>query len=103
MRNLLVPLFFVVPSLSFASVDCEEKIVQLISHSNGQVYFMTDSVCTANWCQLAWTDASRVGKGYSMLLAAKSAERKVWFRWANLNSCSGGAPLYTSPDYMYLK
>jgi hypothetical protein len=99
-KVLLILTASLISDLAFASADCAETVMNVISHSSGQVFFTTDQTCPANWCYLNWSTPDAIKNGYAMLLSAKTSGKRVSFRWNSISSCSTVNAVYASPDFM---
>ncbi len=86
-----------------ANIDCVETVTAVIIHSNGGVFFQTDQTCSGTWCQLAWSDAETLKKGYAMLLQAKALGAPLGFDWASISACSQFNAWAASPMYVFEK
>jgi len=84
------------------AVNCAEKVTNVIAHSNGQIYFQTDTTCAANWCQLYWSDAKMIDRAYAALLTALTTDKTVVFEWNSLTSCTSQNQVYAVPGYVAL-
>ena len=98
----LMTLLIVFSATEAYAVKCTEKVTNVISHSNGGVYFQTDSTCEG-WCQLVWGSNENINRGYSLLLTAKTTNSNVVFHWSGIPDCSSMNGDSASPDYMRLK
>ena len=84
-----------------ADVWCLETVTQVIMHSNGGVYFTTNATCPS-WCQLNWSTADAISKGYAMLLSANAQGKQVNFDWPSLSNCTTQNATYASPGALDL-
>lgn len=102
-KNLLVKLA-VICNIVFAApamaASCNEGVLNIISHSNGNIYFTTDTTCP-NWCMLSG-NPSFIKQSYAMLLTAQAANKKVTFAWPILTGCNERNEVYSMPDYMVI-
>ena len=97
---------FVLLFLSFnilADVPCNEKITQVITHGNGNVYFKTDGSCSDGWCFLDWNNREAIEAGYSLLLTAKVSDSFVQIQWPDIDSCSEKNVSFAVPRWMGIK
>lgn len=92
--------FLLTPS-AFAVVDCIEKVGNVISHTNGVIFFTTDQTC-ASWCQVGG-DATTVKNSYAMLLIAQASGKKMVFNWADISTCDAKNKTYAIPGYMVIR
>lgn len=86
-----------------ADVPCHEKITQVITHGNGNIYFKTDSTCSDGWCFLDWNTREAIEAGYSLLLTAKASDSFVQIQWADIDSCSDKNVTFAVPRWMGVK
>jgi hypothetical protein len=87
-RAFLATLLLVAASSNcFAGTWCSENILQIKVYPTGAVIFITDQTC-GNGCQVGGSTDAIVNRGYSLLLAAKTAGKPVTFYWSNISSCS---------------
>lgn len=82
------------------AATCGEKVVNIISHSNGNIYFTTDHTCP-NWCQLGGNPAF-IKQSYAMFLTARANDKYIEFAWNNLASCGEKNEVYAIPDFLVL-
>jgi len=85
-------------STTATAAFCNESIVTIISHSNGNIYFTTDLTCV-NWCQFTG-NTSFVKQSYAMLLSAQLSNKKLGFAWNDLASCNEKNKVYAIPDFV---
>jgi hypothetical protein len=87
---------------SEASALCTESVINVIVHTNGNIYFMTDKTCSGNWCQLnlAAGNASVNKSAYAMLMTAMTTSKPISFQWDVISDCTQQNAIYTSPAYM---
>jgi hypothetical protein len=83
-----------------SAATCNEKVINIISHSNGNIYFTTDQTCPS-WCQLAGNPAF-IKQSYAMFLTAGATDKTIAFAWNNLASCGEKNAVYAIPDFMVL-
>jgi hypothetical protein len=84
------------------AVSCTETIGAIVLHTNGNVYFTTSQTCTTGWCQIAFSTADSINKGYAMLLEAQTLNKPVTFQWDNISSCTTPNAVFASPTVMYM-
>lgn len=82
-----------------AAVECGESVIGIILHSNGTVYFRTNGTCN-QWCQLTWSNADQLNRGYAMMLSAQAQSKPLFFYWPNISSCGTQNAVYASPDFI---
>ncbi len=89
-------------NIAHASALCTESIVNVILHTNGNIYFMTDKTCSGNWCQLNLKagDVPTNKNAYAMLLMAKAMSKPINFQWDTVTDCTQQNPVYASPAFM---
>lgn len=85
-----------------AAVLCTESVVNVIVHTNGNIYFMTDKTCSGSWCQLnlAGGDVAVNKSAYAMLLTAMTTAKPINFQWDVITDCTQQNAVYTSPAYL---
>lgn len=85
-----------------AGALCTESVVNVILHTNGKVYFMTDKTCSGNWCQLNLNggDISTNKNAYAMLMTAMAMAKPINFQWDTVTDCTQQNPTYSSPAYL---
>ena len=84
-------------SIAAASADCVETVTHVVVHSSGNVYFMTDQTCSANWCEVNWGAGAK--NGLAMLMTAQALGKKVEFQWPGITACTQPNVIFASPDY----
>ncbi len=101
--NLFTPALAQVTASSSApaGVHCHEKITTLIYHDNGNVYFTTPAVCK-NWCQIGAAGEDARNRAFSLMLAAKTSDKRVNIYWRGHPSCSTVIATYAKPEYIVL-
>ncbi len=102
MKKLAVLVLLGAAPLAHATADCSETLTGVIMHPNGHVYFTTAGSCSGGWCELAWTDAEALKKGYALLLAALASAKPVGMRWSAISGCSAQNAPYASPEFISL-
>ncbi|WP_146012294.1 hypothetical protein [Janthinobacterium sp. AD80] len=99
MKNIanLVLLSATLISTTANAAFCDENIVTLISHSNGNVYFTTDKTCQY-WCQISGNPAF-IKQTYAMMMTAQLTNKKLAFAWNELTACNEINKVYAVPDF----
>lgn len=72
---------------SFAGVYCEEIVRSITVHTNGRIYFKSDT-CSKNPCQLPHNLPDVQKTAFALLLSAKERNKPVTFYWPHLTSCT---------------
>ncbi|MFS1525339.1 hypothetical protein ACL7TT_14710 [Microbulbifer sp. 2304DJ12-6] len=109
MTKLIKTMAFSVAALFLSSnvayaAHCGEKVTRLIIHRDGNVYFSTDKTCVENgWCKLDFEDPKQADRGYSMLLSATIADKKVTFTWPAISNCDEINAQHASPEYFDIR
>ncbi|MDR7050152.1 hypothetical protein J2X54_002633 [Duganella sp. 3397] len=85
---------------ALAVVDCAEKVGNIISHTNGVIFFTTEKTCPS-WCQVGG-NAATVKNSYAMLLAAQASGKKMVFNWQDISTCDEKNKTYAIPGYMVI-
>lgn len=85
----------------YAGDYCREKITTLILDGSN-IHFKSSKTCP-NWCRVNsnWSDEQK-NRAYSMLLAARTADREVTMYWNELASnCEKVVETHSSPSVFY--
>jgi hypothetical protein len=85
-------------SMAASAAFCDENVVTLISHSNGNIYFTTDKTCQY-WCQVSG-NPSFLKQTYAMMMAAQMNNKKLGFSWNELTTCDEKNKVYAIPDFV---
>jgi hypothetical protein len=74
----------------------QEKIGTIVLLGDA-IYFTTDQSCPS-WCAVpgSWSADAR-NRAYSMLLTAKTTNRKIGFYWEGATTACQALPVYSSP------
>ena len=100
MKKLVIAFaLLVLSTVNSYAISCLENVKNVIVHSNGQVYFRSDT-CSDNWCTFNWTDTHKIDRAYALLLLAKAAQIGIMFEWPALSSCASQNQVYASPDFI---
>lgn len=91
-----------VPAPASSAVDCFDKVTEVIAHSNGRTFFVSQNACSNYWCEIKG-DTTFVRQAYATLLLAKATSATVLFRWPNLTSCDAKNEGYAMPEFIVLK
>jgi len=100
MKRILFLVLLGIPTVSLAGIYCTEEITTVILHKNSELYFQSSETCPNSWCQIKWVGEGDKDRAFSMLLAAKTASKKVVIYWESLDSCDEENPTYTSPGFI---
>ena len=107
-KNMLLS-FSVLMSVNIsAGINCSDKITSVIAHSNGNIYFNTENVCSAHWCVLGqekWNTSDKLKSGLSTLLSANAQKREVIIEWdaSVVPSCDTVLSEYATPGFILIK
>ncbi|MDR7049251.1 hypothetical protein J2X54_001699 [Duganella sp. 3397] len=85
-----------------SGIDCLDKVTEVITHSNGRTFFVTQNACSNYWCEIKG-DTTFVKQAYATLLLAKATSGTILFRWQNLTSCDAKNEGYAVPEFIVLK
>jgi hypothetical protein len=72
---------------SVAGVYCDEIVRSLIVHTNGRIYFKSDT-CSKNPCQLPNHLPEVQKAAFALMLSAKETNKPVTLYWPHLTSCT---------------
>lgn len=79
---------------------CDEMIRALTVHSNGRIYFKSDT-CSKDPCLLSYANPDAQRAAYELMLSAKARNKPVVLEWPLLNSC-GENSLNAIPESVQL-
>ena len=106
-KKILLTSLSLIASNVYAT-NCPDKITDVVVHSNGNIYFNTQNVCSAHWCVLGtekWNTSDKIKAGLSILLAANAAKQDVVIEWdsADVPDCSTVVSDYATPGFLMAK
>lgn len=90
------------------ATNCTDKITNVTTHSNGNIYFSTEKVCSAHWCVLGiekWNTSDKLKSALSALLTANTTKNEVVLEWdsAIVPNCATIVADYATPGFILLK